>query len=163
MVLKFFNKNGEEEHSIIAPMTGGAVSVTAIPDEVFSEKLLGDGVAIIPDEGEVVSPVNGKIIQVADTYHAFGIRSDDGLDILVHIGVDTVGLKGKGFKVFVENGQEVQIGDRIAKVDVKFIEASGFPTHTALLITNINEIKNIKCFIGLVEAGKTKIITYDKK
>ena len=163
-MLDFFkSKKEDDDPLVVAPMTGAAVSIMEIPDEVFSERLLGDGVAIIPDKGEVASPVNGTIIQVAETRHAFGIHSDDDLEILVHIGVDTVGLRGKGFKIFVENGQKLKIGDRIAEVDIKFLEASGFSIHTAILITNMNEVKNFKSFTGPVEAGETKIMTYCKK
>ena len=148
---------------ILAPQTGKCVSVIEIPDEVFSEKILGDGVAIIPSENEVVSPVDGEIVQIAETGHAFCIRSSDGLDIMIHIGVDTVKLKGEGFKSFVKNGDTVHKGDLIATADIEFIKSQGFPIHTAMLITNLHEINLVKQIYGEVEKGKTSVIEYNKK
>jgi glucose-specific phosphotransferase system IIA component len=155
--------NGDGEGVIVAPQTGRVASLREIPDEVFSEKILGDGVAIIPSEDDVVSPVNGEVVQVADTGHAFCIRSDDGVDILIHVGVDTIGLRGKGFTSFVSGGQKVNAGDLIGKADIKFIEQNGFPTYTAVLITNMYDIKEIEVSEGPAEAGKTKVIFYSKK
>lgn len=148
---------------ILAPQDGRCVSVIEIPDEVFSEKILGDGVAIIPSENEVVSPVDGEIVQVAETGHAFCIRSSDGLDIMIHIGVDTVKLKGEGFKSFVKNGDIVHKGDLISTADIEFIKSKGFPIHTAMLITNLHEVNLIKQNYGEVKKGKTTVIEYTKK
>ena len=93
---------------IAAPLTGKVIPVTEVPDPVFAEKVLGDGIAVDPTEGTVYSPVDGTIFQIAHTFHAMGIESDDGLEILVHLGIDTVKLEGKGFQSFVEVGQKVK-------------------------------------------------------
>ena len=85
------------EFRITAPVTGKTVNLKDVPDEVFSKKILGDGVAVIPDNGKIVSPVNGEVVSVSDSLHAYTFKSDDGLNILVHIGLDTVKLKGEGF------------------------------------------------------------------
>ena len=95
---------------IAAPLTGKVIPVTEVPDPVFAEKVLGDGIAVDPTEGTVYSPVDGTIFQIAHTFHAMGIESDDGLEILVHLGIDTVKLEGKGFQSFVEVGQKVKKG-----------------------------------------------------
>ena len=91
-------KKQELEYKISAPMSGRCVPITEVGDPTFSEKILGDGVAIIPTDGKILSPVDGTISTIADTNHAFGFLSDDGLDILVHVGLETVALKGEGFK-----------------------------------------------------------------
>ena len=114
MLFDFFKdnkiKDKDNEKFIISPQTGRITSLREIPDEVFSEKILGDGAAIVPEENIVVSPVDGEIVQLADAGHVYCIKSDDGLDILIHIGVDTIGMKGKGFKYFVKVGQKVKAG-----------------------------------------------------
>lgn len=153
--MKYFN--------MISPQTGRCVAINEIPDEVFSEKILGDGVAILPSENEVVSPVDGVIQQVAQTGHAFCIKSNDELEVMIHIGVDTVNLGGKGFECFVKKGDIVHKGDKIAFADIDFITKNGYPTHTALLITNFNEIKDMKTFYGDVKMGKDTVIEYIKK
>ena len=96
-----------------------------VPDPVFSEKALGDGASIIPTDGRIYSPVNGEVASVAPTNHAFGFISDDGLDILVHVGLETVALKGEGFDVKVKEGDRVKAGDLIAIVDLKYYSDAG--------------------------------------
>lgn len=157
----FFKKS--DENFIFSPMTGKMVSLMEIPDEVFSEKIIGDGAAIIPQEDMVVAPVDGEIIQVADTGHAFCIRSKDGLDVLLHIGVDTVNMRGEGFKSFVSVGDKVKAGEKIGKADVRLIEKKGYPLHSAVIITNMQEIKNMQSYTGNAVAGKTELILYKKK
>ncbi len=157
----FFKKS--DENFILSPMTGKMVSLMEIPDEVFSEKIIGDGAAIIPQEDVVVAPVDGEIIQVADTGHAFCIHSKDGLDVLLHIGVDTVNMRGEGFESFVSVGQKVKAGEKIGKADVKLIEKKGYPLHSAVIITNMQEIKSMQSYTGNAVAGKTELILYKKK
>lgn len=148
---------------LLAVQTGEVISIRKVPDEVFSEKILGDGVAIIPSEDDVVSPVDGEIIQIAETGHAFCIRSEDGVDILIHIGIDTVNLKGEGFESFVSVGQKVKAGEKIGKANIKLIEEKGYPTHTAVVITNMNDLKDMKPIFGNAKIGETKILSYRKK
>ena len=158
------NSNQDETlKTIISPQTGKCIPIIEIPDEVFSEKILGDGVAILPIEDDVFSPIDGEIIQVAETGHAFCIKSDDGLELMIHIGVDTVTLGGKGFKCFTKKGDKVHKGDKIASADIKFIKESGFPLHTALLITNFGEIESMDCHYQDVKAGESVVIEYKKK
>ena len=121
---------------IAAPLTGKVIPVTEVPDPVFAEKVLGDGIAVDPTEGTVYSPVDGTIFQIAHTFHAMGIESDDGLEILVHLGIDTVKLEGKGFQSFVEVGQKVKKGDKIGEVGTTGY-STGPHLHFALAVNNV--------------------------
>ncbi|MFM1515591.1 PTS glucose transporter subunit IIA [Helcococcus ovis] len=146
---------------LVSPMTGKLVDITEVEDITFSQKFLGDGVAIKPTEGTVVSPVDGKIIQVFHTKHALGINVK-GIEILIHIGMNTVELKGKGFEVFVKEGDKVNIGDKLVEVDLNYLEENGYPTETPVVITNMEEIKNLEKKTGDVIAGKTEIMEIKK-
>lgn len=148
---------------MVSPMDGRVTTVLEIPDEVFSEKIIGDGVAIIPRSNDIVSPVDGEIIQIAETGHAFCIRADDGVELLIHVGVDTVGLRGRGFSSLVQVGQKVKAGEKIGTADIEFIKNSGFPTHTAMLITNMGIVDNMEIHSGEAEAGKTVALSYTLK
>lgn len=96
---------------ILSPMTGEAVGLGEVPDPVFSQKIVGDGMAVIPSEGKLLSPVDGEIISVADTKHAYGLRTAEGLELLIHVGLETVHLNGECFQVFVKPGDKVKAGD----------------------------------------------------
>lgn len=158
----FLKKKDKDIKEIYATQSGKSVSITNVPDPVFSEKMLGDGIAIIPDDNEVLSPVNGTIIDVTDTLHAYCITTDDGLDILVHIGINTVELKGEGFKSFVKVNDKVNVGDRLASVDLEFIKSKGYETYTPIIITNCNELKEIKGVETDTQKGNTVVLTYKK-
>ena len=160
-MFRFIGK--KDEKYLLAVQTGKVISIRKVPDEVFSEKILGDGVAIIPSEDDVVSPVDGEIVQIAETGHAFCIRSEDGVDILIHIGIDTVNLKGEGFESFVSVGQKVKAGDKMGKANIKLIKEKGYPIHTAVVITNMNDLKDMKPIFGNAKIGETKIVSYRKK
>ena len=120
--------------SVYAPLNGQAVALEQVPDEVFSEKVLGDGLGIIPSDGKVYSPVNGEISSVAEMLHAYGFESDDGLEILVHVGLDTVALKGEGFKSYVNEGDKVCVGDLVAEVDLELLKKKGINPITPVLV-----------------------------
>ena len=100
---------------ILSPVTGQAVKLDDVPDPVFSGKILGDGAAVIPSEGKILSPVNGEVVSVAETLHAYGLRTEDGLELLIHVGLDTVQLKGECFHVHVKEGDRVSAGDLLAE------------------------------------------------
>jgi len=143
---------------IIAPVSGKLVTLDNVPDQVFSEKILGDGIAIIPEDGKISSPVNGEIISVSDTLHAYTIHSEDGLDILVHIGLDTVSLKGKGFKAFVKSGDKVKIGDPIAEVDLSVLKKHNLNPVTPVIICDAPDNTRIDISGEInVTAGKTPV------
>lgn len=152
----FFSKN--KILSIQAPFKGEVVDITEVNDQVFSEKILGDGVAVKPVNNIAVAPCDGKITQIFPTNHAFGITTDNGLEILVHIGLDTVNLKGKGFKRLVEVGIEVKKGTPIMEIDLDYIKQSGKDTITPIVITNMDKVKSMdKIFNNCEEILKIKV------
>ena len=147
-----------EKITIIAPLTGEIVALEKVPDPVFAEKIVGDGIAILPDNGKIYSPINGTLVSVAATKHAFGFQSDDGLEMLIHFGLETVGLNGEGFTVHKNEGERVKVGDLIAEVDVDFIKSKNLPTITPVLICAGLEDKTMETASGKVEAGKDAVL-----
>ena len=149
----------EKSQSVVyAPLTGKAVPLEQVPDPVFSEKVLGDGVAIIPEDGRIVSPVDGQIESVAETGHAYGFSTEDGLELLVHVGLETVSLKGECFKVHVKERDQVKKGDLVAEVDLAYLAEKNINPITPVLICSDIDDQNLKCAEGGVEAGKTAVL-----
>ena len=149
----------EKSRSVVySPLTGKAVPLEQVPDPVFSEKVLGDGVAIIPEDGRIVSPVDGQIESVAETGHAYGFSTEDGLELLVHVGLETVSLKGECFKVHVKEGDQVKKGDLVAEVDLKYLAEKNINPITPVLICSDIDDQDLKCAEGGVEAGKTAVL-----
>lgn len=139
MFKKMFKK--EKDETIFAHATGTFVALSEVPDPVFSQKMMGEGIAIKPVDGTVVAPADGEIIQLADTKHAFGIRTELGQEILVHIGLETVALKGEGFEVLTTMGAKVKKGDPLIKADLDFIEKNASSTIIPMVVTNSAEDK----------------------
>ncbi|MDO5783155.1 MAG: PTS transporter subunit IIBC [Eubacteriales bacterium] len=149
----------EKSQSVVyAPLTGKAVPLEQVPDPVFSEKVLGDGVAIIPEDGRIVSPVDGQIESVAETGHAYGFSTEDGLELLVHVGLETVSLKGECFKVHVKERDQVKKGDLVAEVDLAYLAEKNINPITPVLICSDIDGQDLKCAEGGVEAGKTAVL-----
>ena len=149
----------EKSQSVVyAPLTGKAVPLEQVPDPVFSEKVLGDGVAIIPEDGRIVSPVDGQIVSVAETGHAYGFSTEDGLELLVHVGLETVSLKGECFKVHVKERDQVKKGDLVAEVDLAYLAEKNINPITPVLICSDIDDQDLKCAEGDVEAGKTAVL-----
>lgn len=155
-----FGKKTPKTHALTAAQTGRAVALTDVPDEAFAQKMLGDGVAVLPSEGIVVSPVAGEVVQALDSRHAYGIHTEDGLDVLVHIGINTVELKGEGFQSFVKEGNRVQAGDKLAEVDLALLKEKGYPLYTPVIITNMDAVKSLQTHLGDTKAGETVIMEY---
>ncbi|WP_300967061.1 PTS glucose transporter subunit IIA, partial [uncultured Dubosiella sp.] len=107
---------------ICSPVSGRTEMLENVPDPIFSQKMMGDGVAVIPENGDIVSPVDGELTMIAATKHAYGFKTADGVEILVHVGLETVGLDGEGFTVKAEAGQKVKKGDVIAHVDLDLLK-----------------------------------------
>ncbi|MHC5227420.1 beta-glucoside-specific PTS transporter subunit IIABC [Enterococcus sp. LJL99] len=128
---------------ILAPIKGQLKSLKTVDDGMFSEEILGQGVAIQPEEGKVVSPVDGVVSALFDSKHAIGITSDDGLEILIHVGIDTVQLNGEGYDYRVEKGQKINIGDELITFDLDGIQEKGFKIITPVVITNSQEVGDI--------------------
>ncbi|MDL2293691.1 PTS glucose transporter subunit IIA [Ruminococcaceae bacterium OttesenSCG-928-D13] len=139
---------------VLSPQDGEIFSITEMPDPIFAEKILGDGVCILPANNYIYSPVDGCVDNVAGTGHAMGIISEDGAEIMIHIGVDTVELKGQGFKVNVKQGQKIKAGDLLCEVDVNFIKSKGYKPHTAVVLTNGGAFSVVGISTQKVKAGK---------
>ncbi len=161
--VSFMGLFGKKDSKIMAQQTGRAVPITEVPDPVFAEKVLGDGIAIIPTSNTVVAPVSGTIAQVAHTFHAVGIEADDGTEVLVHLGIDTVKLNGEGFTCHVKVGDHVNVGDKLMDMDIEAIAAKGFQTISPCIVTTMDDLKNIDFITGDVTAGETAVMTYKKK
>lgn len=146
---------------ITSPLEGELLQITEVPDEVFSQKMMGDGFAINPTNGIVTSPVNGKIVNAFPTKHAIGIEADNGLELLIHVGVDTVNLKGEGFDIFVEQGQSIKRGEKLLEVDLEFVKDKVPSVITPVIFTNLEgkEVSLLKN--GLVSNGEKDIITFN--
>ena len=126
--------------TVIFPVAKGDVlPITEVNDDVFSQKMMGDGYAVNPSTNTVVSPVDGTIQSVFPTKHAIGIKTASGIEVLIHLGIDTVELKGEGFEIFVEEGQEVIAGDKIAEMDLASIKKAGKETTIMVVFTNLTE------------------------
>ena len=150
--------------SVTAPISGKIIPITEVPDSVFSEKVLGDGIAIIPSDGKIYSPINGVVSSVAETLHAYGFTSDDGLDVLVHFGLETVNLKGEGFKSYVKDGDRVSVGDLVAEVDIELLKSKGINIITPVLICGgAEELDMNLCKDKTVYAVKTTLISFSSK
>lgn len=145
-----------------ATQDGTVLSVEEMPDAVFSSKVLGDGVCLIPEDGCVYSPVSGVVESAAETGHAFGITAEDGGEIMVHIGVDTVELQGKGFAPKVSAGQRVSAGELLCEVNLSAVQSSGHPIHTAVILTNADEFALSKIQCGRAYAGESELFAYSR-
>lgn len=160
-MFKFLKKNKEIE--LISPITGNIIGLEEVPDPVFSQKMMGDGIAIEPSDGKILSPVDGKIATIFPTNHAIGLVTKEGLEILIHIGIDTVELKGEGFTRITEEGANVKKGDLLMEVDLEKIKAGGKSTITPIIITNMDKVDNIDKNTGKVEGGSNSIFTVHLK
>ena len=128
-----------EKHTLCSPVTGTVHPITEAPDDAFASKRMGDGFFVYPTVGEVLAPADGEVVFVFDTKHAIGMKSADGTEYLLHIGVDTVALGGKGFEVFVEAGQQVKKGDRLMTFDIDYIRANATSDACLVIFTGLSE------------------------
>ena len=142
----------KEDDFISAPLTGKIVALKDVPDEVFASEALGKGIAIEPTVGELRSPVKGKVTTVFPTGHAVGVTSDSGVEVLMHIGMDTVSLKGEGFSIKVTDGQEVEKGTLLVTMDLDFIRDKGLPTITPIVITNTAD------YLDILDLDQTDVV-----
>lgn len=133
-----FGFGKKKEEKVFAHLKGKFVDLKDVQDPVFAQKLMGDGFAIDPSEGVLYAPVNGKIVNVFPTLHAIGIKSENGFEYLMHIGLDTVTLKGDGFKAFVKVDDEVKVGDKLVEFDLETIKEKVPSMITPLVVTNLD-------------------------
>ena len=144
----------KKELDLYAPITGELIDITEVKDQVFSQKILGDGVAIEPKEGVLYAPFDCEVVQLFHTLHAIGLKAKD-VEILVHIGMDTVELNGEGFKGFVNEGDHVKKGQKLIEFDIKYIKSKGKEATTPVVITNMDIVKSL-------EKSQTKDIVANK-
>ena len=151
-------KKEDEQVGIVAPITGELLPISEVPDQVFNQKIMGDGFAIKPTEGRVYSPVSGKVLNVFPTKHAVALESKDGLEILVHFGMDTVTLKGEGFTAHVSEGDKVSANDLLLSVDLDVVSTKVPSLITPVIFTNLDgktvELKKT----GTVNHGDAEIL-----
>lgn len=148
----FKNKKSESENTkeILSPTNGELIDLSEVPDQVFSQKMMGDGFAIKSNDGIITSPVNGSVEMIFDTKHAIGLKDENGREILIHLGIDTVNLKGKGFEVFVNARDKVKAGDKLIKMDVNFIKENATSDISPIIFTNLNENETVSIITGEV-------------
>ena len=132
-----------QKMTVMLPIDGKVIPLEQLPDETFASAILGPGCGIEPTGKTVYAPFDGTVEQVASTLHAVGLTSEDGIEILIHVGMDTVEMQGKGFKALVKVGDKVKAGTPLLKVDLEAIRAAGHPTATALIVTNSDDLPEI--------------------
>ena len=137
-------KTNTSEITICSPMNGELVDISQVEDGVFSEEMCGKGAAIKPADGKIASPINGEVTLVFDTKHAIGFKTEEGAEILLHIGIDTVKLNGENFDIHVKQGDKVKVGDIIADVNFEGIKNAGYKTITPIVVTNTDEYAEVK-------------------
>ena len=154
---KMFERNAKII-SLKAVEDGRTIPMDEVNDQTFAQELLGPGIAIVPSNGTVVSPINGTISTVMDTKHAVCIQGEDGLELIVHAGLDTVELNGKYYQTYKEIGDQVKAGDVLLEFDLEEITKAGYDVTTPIVITNLGDYKITKCLTGQqVKAGEEVI------
>ena len=154
---KMFEKNAKTI-SLKAVEDGRTIPMDEVNDQTFAQELLGPGIAIVPSNGTVVSPINGTIATVMDTKHAVCIQGEDGLELIVHAGLDTVELNGKYYQTYKEIGDQVKAGDVLLEFDLEEITKAGYDVTTPIVITNLGDYKITKCLTGQqLKAGEEVI------
>ena len=159
----FGKKEEVKEVELVAPLTGMATQLENVDDPVFAQKMMGDGLAIEPSEGVVVAPVDGEIIQVFPTKHAVGIKAENGAEILIHIGLETVGMKGEGFTAHVMEGDKIRKGDKLVTFDMSMVTEKAKSTVTPLIITNSDAMEVEVLASGNVERATTPFLKVTAK
>lgn len=165
MLKKLFGKKEvKREEDVIAPLTGTVCQLEEVPDPVFAEKMMGEGIAIDPSDGMVVAPFDGEVIQVFPTKHAIGLKGETGLELLIHIGLETVSLDGEGFETFVRQGDRVKRGDKLISFNMDIIEEKASSTITPIIMTKGDDIEHFEITKeGKVTAGESKLIEVHMK
>lgn len=156
--VKQANANAKVLLEMIAPFDGEVVALKDVPDEAFSSGVVGDGVAIKPTSNIVMAPATGTVVKIFDTNHAFCIETDNGVEIIVHMGIDTVALGGKGFKRLVEEGADVKVGQPILELDLEYLNANAKSMISPVIVSNIDDFDKIaEQVAGVVVGNKTVI------
>ncbi|TDM13259.1 PTS sugar transporter subunit IIA [Macrococcus lamae] len=164
MFKKLFGK-GEEAAKTIeikAPISGRYIELSDIPDPVFAQEMMGKGFGIEPTEGTVVAPIDGEIVNVFPTKHAIGLKAANGLELLLHIGLETVAMNGEGFTTHVKAGDRVTTGDKLLEFDIELIKQKAASTISPVIITNSDVIDNFEVIQnGNLQKGATTVLKID--
>ena len=155
---KFTNQS----KTVLTPLQGKVLAQADIPDETFAQGILGPGCGIEPTGKTVYAPFDGTVEQVASTLHAVGLTSEDGIEILIHVGMDTVEMKGQGFTSLTKEGAKVKAGTPLLKVDLEAIRAAGHPTATALIVTNSDDLPEISVVANGDAVAGTPVFKFKK-
>lgn len=161
---KLFGGEKAEKITLYAPVSGEIVDITSVSDETFAQKIMGDGVAIVPANGKIYSPYDATIdnMFVFETGHAFSFKTADGVELLVHIGFDTVHLKGEHFKAHHKTGDTIKKGDLMIEVELDAVKEAGYDTTVVMVILNSDSFSDFEKTTGTIEAG-SEILTLTKK
>ncbi|MGM0369906.1 MAG: PTS sugar transporter subunit IIA [Bacillota bacterium] len=145
---KEIKEKGKEEldiakEELLVPIEGQVVKLEEVPDQIFAQQIMGDGIAIEPSGSQVVAPFQGKITHLLETDHAVGLKTESGVEVLIHVGIDTVKMKGKGFASFVEEGDLVEVGAKLLEFDLDLVAEEAESISTPIVITNTDEFAEI--------------------
>ncbi|MGC6176229.1 PTS sugar transporter subunit IIA [Lacrimispora sp. 38-1] len=145
---KYLKRGGVKREDILAPVEGMAVPLSEVKDPAFSEEILGKGIAIIPSKGRIVAPVNGVLSVMFETMHAVSITADNGAEVMIHVGLDTVKLKGEGYRSFKKQGDAVKAGELLLEFELEEIRKKGYDLITPVIILNTGEFPDMECHVG---------------
>ncbi|AQX54250.1 PTS glucose transporter subunit IIA [Priestia flexa] len=153
----FGGKTKSKETLVTAPMTGKILPLEQVPDPVFSQKMMGDGFAIEPTDGQVVSPVAGEVVQLFHTKHAVGLKTEAGTEVLIHIGLETVAMEGEGFEAHIQAGDKVEVGTPLITFDLPLVTEKAKSIITPVVITNSDAADSFEIVAsGDVQKGQTQ-------
>jgi glucose-specific phosphotransferase system IIA component len=140
---------------VFAPISGRVVPLREVPDEVFAQGMAGDGVAIVPDSGgEVLAPLSGRLVKLFEGGHAFGIAASEGMELIVHLGLDTIELRGEGFERLAAEGERVEAGQPVVRFDLEAVKVAGYDPITPVLVTNAEDFPVRGTAHGSLKAGE---------
>lgn len=159
----FKSSTNSKNVSLLSPVDGKMIALSDVPDKVFASKMMGDGVAFELDGNEVCAPVDGTITMIFPTLHAFGMKCDNGAEILIHIGLDTVSLNGEGFTKLADQGEKVSVGTPIVRINKDLLLQKGICLTTPMVVTNHAEYDLEVLDSKDVLAGKTEVMKIIKK
>ncbi|MEC0184819.1 PTS glucose transporter subunit IIA [Paenibacillus peoriae] len=162
-MLSWMKKNKDQKNKTLivnSPINGRAVSLEEVPDPAFSEKMMGNGIAIVPSEGKVYAPFAGTVAHLVKSKHAIVLIHESGAQVLIHIGVDTVSLKGEGFTAHVENGDRIEAGQLLLEFDIEHIVSAGLPVITSVIVpTGTEGVKDVTEHVGDRSSINTPVLT----
>ena len=150
-----------EKMVVKAPIDGIVLPLEQLPDETFAAAILGPGCGIEPTGDTVFAPFDGRVVSVASTLHAIGLESDEGIELLIHVGMDTVEMQGKGFTALVKEEQKVKAGTALLKVDLDAIRAANHPTTTAIIVTNADDLPELHIIAGGIVSTGTPLFKFE--